>query len=290
MGRLSNSREAAERTTRSILAKPAVTDDDVRRLDSVTDDAVETAREQLGGHFAMSGLIDSVASDHITIVEKFAAREDHDRVDDELLRLANFFNGLRGRPYVDRNLSRNPVQNRLLDRLHAGSGSCLFAVHHGPTNFATFAYPGSKLDFFDPVESGRNFAVPEAAFDGVATPERRRDVTVVMSYGVPPMGDLPGVVDRSNYERTPIHVQSYDDADAASAAIQALGSSTVRSDGTETLGGRTWHRIYYRHDGDVTYAYLVQAGEYVITVAPGDVAWEERSGWTGPLSRSWVWE
>jgi hypothetical protein len=39
----------------------------------------------------------------------------------------------------------------------------------------------------------------------------------------------------------------------------------------------------------VVYAFLIQAGPYVVVAAPSEVAWEERVDWTEALGRLWLW-
>jgi hypothetical protein len=281
----------AESTTREVLASETVGDEELARLRSATVQARTVAERELGGHFAVAGLIDDVASEHIEVVEKFAARGDRDRADAELRRLAGFFNGLRGRPYVDANLSSDPIRNRLLARLRGGDASAdapgLFAVLHGPTDFRSFAYAGGERHFRAAAFDG-SVARVEAPFGALRTPDRRRAVTVVRTYAMPPRADWPAVVDRSRHPGDTIHVQEYADATVAGDVLASLLEGDVTQEETRRLGDRRWRRVYYRRGGDVTYAFVLQAGPFLLSVAASETAWEERTNWREPLRRSWV--
>jgi hypothetical protein len=68
-------------------------------------------------------------------------------------------------------------------------------------------------------------------------------------------------------------------------------SGSVTADGTATLGGAEWRRVYYQTAGGVRYAHLRRTGRYVLTVAPSGTPWNERpSDWTTALERTWFWE
>jgi hypothetical protein len=282
----------AENTAREIRARDEVTEDDLARLRDVADLATSVAAQELGGHFAIAGVVEDGASSHLDIVAKFAARGDHDRVDTELGRLANFFNGLRSRPYIDANLSDDPVQNRLLTRLRgepvADEDPSLFAVYHGPTEFESFAYAGENRNFYRaPFDDERTAAI-EGAFAGLGTPDLRRGVTVVRTYDVPKREEWPDPLDRNRYPDDTVHVQEYGDAATAGEALSSLLEGDVTQEGTVRLGDHEWRRVYYRHRGDVTYAFVLQAGEFLVSASASETAWEERTTWKEPLRRSWV--
>jgi hypothetical protein len=311
----------AERATRDVLSLDSVGETELDQLrDAVTRARTAAARE-LGGHFPVAGVVESVGSNHLAVIEKFAGREDHDRLDAEIRRLADFLNGLRGRPYIDRHLSADPVQNHLVDWLR-GSRSLneddpsLFAVYHGPTRFRALAYAGDQV-VADHSPFPRLETAAEGPFAGLATPERRRGVTVVRSYQPPDRDEWPDFLERetdededdedddddedaitplkplelldpADYRVDAIHIQRYADAAAAGEALDALFGDGVRKQGVESLGGREWRRLYYRQDGDVNYAFTLQAGEFLLSISASEAAWEERTDWREPFRRSWV--
>jgi hypothetical protein len=111
----------------------------------------------------------------------------------------------------------------------------------------------------------------------------------VVSYAVPAEANQPTDLEPLDYPYSSLFVQQYDDAEAARAAVDSLFQTSVSREGEYSFGRDRWHRVYYHADGDVTYAFLIRAGSFVLVAAPSEVAWEERVDWTEPLDRLWLW-
>jgi hypothetical protein len=110
-----------------------------------------------------------------------------------------------------------------------------------------------------------------------------------VSYAVPDEDDQPSDLDPLDYPHTSLFVQHYDGVAAATDAVETLLETAVSQEGWYSFGRDRWRQVYYQADGDVTYAYLIQAGPFVLVAAPSEVAWEERVDWTDPLDRLWLW-
>ena len=77
------------------------------------------------------------------------------------------------------------------------------------------------------------------------------------------------------------------------------GDESGEEGGAQSYRGPTrWHRFYHdeaagerygfdEHAG-VQYGYVVQAGEFVLAAGFSGDAWEERTGWQGPLANGWA--
>jgi len=82
-------------------------------------------------------------------------------------------------------------------------------------------------------------------------------------------------------------VQRYRDAAAAEAARSRLLGRTTR-EGPYPVGDATWERVYYERDGDVTYALVCRAGEFLLATGANRTAWEERVDWGTLHERTWL--
>ncbi|WP_251344013.1 hypothetical protein [Haloplanus halophilus] len=277
-----------------------------------TDRAVATAREELGGHFGIPGQMREEIDAHIATVRRFGRRGDLDRIDVELERLYEYLRGIRSDLFVRRVLSDRQIDARLYRHLHddtldpededengddeeADPG--LFELHHS-TGYAGYAYSGPRYIEREPFgddaggdeNEGRELLARQRThFDAVGEATGRTGFAYVVSYAIPEVADQPTDFDPLEYDRTPLFVQRYADVSAAGAAVDALFDTAVSREGAYSFGRDRWHRVYYEAGGDVTYAFLIQAGPYVLVAAPSEVAWEERVDWTDPLDRLWLW-
>jgi len=287
---------------------------DANSLDLVrgaTDRAVATAERELGDHFGIPGQMREETDRYLATIRRFADRGDLDRVDEELERLHDYFRGIRSDLFVRRVLSDRQIDATLYRTLHDGtvdSGSDddddddeadpgLFEVYHS-TDYAGYAYGGPRYIERDPfgdapgddVNEGRELLARQRLhFDAAGESTGRNGFAYVVSYAVPGAENQPADLNPLDYPHTSLFIQQYDGVQAATDAVETLFDTSVSREGTYSFGRDEWHRVYYHADGDVAYAYLIQAGPYVLVAAPSEVAWEERVDWTGPLDRLWLW-
>jgi hypothetical protein len=273
-----------------------------------TDRAVATAEAELGGHFGIPGQMREEVDRHVATTRRFADRGDLDRVDEELERLHDYLGGIRSDLFVRRVLSDRQIDATLYRSLHDGTvddddddddeaAPGLFEVHHS-TGYSGYAYAGPRYIERDPFDdapgddenAGRELlARQRLRFEAPSETAGRTGFAYLVSYAVPDEDDQPSTLAPLDYPYTSLFVQHYDGVDAAADAVETLLGTAVSQEGSYSFGRDRWRRVYYRADGDVTYAYLIQAGPFVLVAAPSEVAWEERVDWTDPLDRLWLW-
>ena len=279
-----------------------------------TDRAVATAEAELGGHFGLPGQMRDEVDAHVETIRRFGARGDLDRVDVELERLYDYLRGIRSDLFVRRVLSDRQVDARLYRHLHddtpdeedgedetdgdddeADPG--LFEVYHS-SGYAGYAYGGPRYVERDPFgdddandtnEGAELLARQRTQFGSVGEATGRTGFAYVVSYAVPDEAEQPTDLEPLDYDHTSLFVQRYEDVAAAGEAAERLYDTAVSREGSYSFGRDRWDRVYYEADGDVTYAFLIRAGPFVLVAAPSEVAWEERVDWTEPLDRLWLW-
>ncbi|WP_435069893.1 hypothetical protein [Haloplanus sp. C73] len=273
-----------------------------------TDHAISTAETELGGHFGIPGQMRDQIDNHIATIDRFARRGDLDRVDEELERLYDYLSGIRSPLFVRRVLSDRQIDSALYRYLHDDTAESdddddddaapgLFELYHS-AEYAGYAYNGDQYLDREPFGSvpgaGRNrgqelLAQQRLDFDPVGEATDRTGFAYVVSHAIPDEDDQPDDLDGLDYQHASLFVQRYESVAAAGDAVETLFDTAVGREGTYSFGRERWHRVYYHTDGDVVYAYLIQAGRFVLTAAPSEVAWEERLDWTDPLDRLWLW-
>ncbi|WP_248897334.1 hypothetical protein [Haloplanus halobius] len=274
------------------------------------DRAVATADTELGGHFGIPGQMREEVDAHLATIERFSDRGDLDRVDEELTRLYDYLRGIRSDHFVRTVLSDRQIDSALYRDLHDGTpdgdddddddedeaAPGLFELYHS-TGYAGYAYNGPRYierepfgdDASDENEGQELLARQRRDFGAASEATDRTGFAYVVSYAVPNVSNQPTGLEPLDYQHTSLFVQRYADAQAASAAADTLFETSVTREGTYSFGRDRWHRVYYQGGGDVVYAFLIQAGPFVVVAAPSETAWEERIDWTEPLDRTWLW-
>lgn len=266
------------------------------RLDKVIDWAQTESAGLLDHHAAFDEAVDSAIEYHVDIVEKFTGRGDWDRVAEELARLAAQIRSLTSDPYIEQAFPRNPIRNKLVDWLSVDD-RVMFELWHEQTDFTAWVYdePRNRSLFpAFPTERRRDRATQ---FQPLEQDPQRTDGLLVEAYAIP--DDAPAATDQGppaadpakEYQSICFFIEQYADARQATAARQALFENDVSTEDPVDFGDSTvrWRQVYYRASGDVVYAYLAQAGRYLLMVGPSERAWEERVDWGHPLDRTWVW-
>ena len=256
-------------TVRSVRATvdedAAVTTERVDTVAAATATAADRAADALEPHFSPGPRIRARTDRHVETLREFAPRDDIDRVLEELDRLSSELASIGTGIYVDEEFSRNPIHNRLFDRLLAPLptdgdernrvlSDTLVEVGVASRDFATFAHRPYDRDELDRDEVPRIYG---DAFDA----ERRRELRARLGP-IPQSADRveelfvaftdrprPGNRRRDAFrgwarelDGVPVHVQRYPDAETAadrlSAALDA-GSTEGRApiDPEATLAG-----------------------------------------------------
>ncbi|MFB6080096.1 MAG: hypothetical protein ABEJ81_03765 [Haloferacaceae archaeon] len=287
--------EAARATVARVERRSEIDDDAIGVAERAVDDLLETIGDRVLPHFQIRGYIADETGRHLEVARTFARRGDVDRVREELGRLAAFLADVGLRTFVNRNMSRNPVRNRLLSYLRRsddGSHGALFEVWDERTGFTTYAYGGpSRIRAEDPDGPfGERERSAYASRFVPAMSDDRRGATYVLARALPRREDQPDPLVPATYPENAVVVQAFDDDDAAAAARRALvADGPVTVEGRTRLGEATMDRIYYRALGDVVYAFMFRTAEFLVAVSPSEVAWNERINWSDGLQRTWLW-
>lgn len=306
---------ASVRTTIHQPTMPTVTM--VDRLETAGYNAADSATTALEPHFSPGDLLRSRTDIHIPALTRAARRNDADRFVEELDRLRLSFFQIQTPVYIGRRFSRDPINNRLLDRLVPLATSDVLVELAVPTRreFTTLAYEPyvNESDGYPPTFTGD--ALP---------PERRNNLRnrlgpVIRSSGRidelfvtfasrPPLAERQRTAFRGtpgDLDGTPLYIQQYSDRATAHEQLTAIleagateGTTTISPDVSAAADSPTWYRYYHREAGSdrtnmddfpgVQYGYLLQAGEFLFATGFSGDAWEERPRWQGQLTESWL--
>lgn len=286
-----------------------------RRLEAAGYAAGERAAAALEPHFYPEGLLRERTDRHVPALVRSARRNDADRFVEELDRMRASFKRIQTPLYVGGTFSRDPIHNRLLERLAPDAAGSVLVELAVPERrgFATVAHEPYDGDGFGPrftegtsTEDAfteiRRRALRERLGPVVRPAGRNEELLASFSARPDPVGRRANAFDGSpgDLDGTAVHVQAYDDSGAASdrlAAVLEAGST----EGTESIRpgvGREWYRYYHRaarsdrtdldEFAGVQYGYVIQAGEFVLATGFSGDAWEERVRWQGALTDAWV--
>lgn len=274
---------------------------DLERLRNGIEDVATVTAEEIVPHFDVHDRLVTPENVYYRNVEKFANRGDWDRADEELAAMYDYYD-MRQRWYViAQELSNEPTRGRLLEALRAGEipgdlrkrhgvaqgvDPGLFEIYYPTADYRTYAYTGdTSLVYGDPIDHHDRKAFRQ--FAGIDEEVGRTGRIYVVADLVSGRSRKRWTYELSNEV---VYLQGYSSPAAASRAVERMLRSAVSQEGTETLGGREWLRVYYYYDGDITYVYLLQAGRFLLSAAPSRTAWEERpEHWTDPLKLTWLW-
>lgn len=296
-----------ETAVRDLRSRDSFGAADVDALATTLSAVQARVEDAVGGHFRVPGVVADRNRYHLRTTRKFTSRGDVDRAKEELLRLAKAYQKRASEEFIDKSLSRNPIHNRLFARVCPRPPNeddqndpppdpwFLAELRHEPTEFR--AYPHRGREWTDWPLLGEAWSSADdrrRLFDPLRRPEGRTDAAWILPHVVDPrQWSEPQYPE--NPDDPALFVQRYPDHEAAATARQSLLEGTVTAEGTYPFGSAAeavdWTRVYYPHPGeaDVAYAFLVQAGEFLLAAAVSEVSWTERIDWAGPLRRSWVW-
>lgn len=223
----------------------------VDRLDDAGRAAADRAAEALEPHFSPRVRIVSRTERHVEPLRTFAPRGDVDRFLEELERMRRGFAGVATATYVDETFSRDPIENRLLDRLlsplpenaderRAVRDTSFVEIGLASRGFSAFAHRPYDTDRYDRSRIPRIYG---SAFDTdrreelrarlgpVPQSEDRIEELFVSFAARPPAGDRPGRTFEGwahELGGTPVYVQRYPDAETAGDRLEAaLGDGST---------------------------------------------------------------
>ena len=241
----------------------AVTVEMADRLDEAGREAAETAADALEPHFHPRSRVVSRTERHVEELRTFAPRGDVDRFLEELSRMRRGFAAVGTATYVDETFSREPIHNRLLNRLlyplpdggdedrRRVRGGAFVEIGLASRGFSAFAH-----EPYDDEEHDRN-RIPRIYGDAFETARReelrarlgpiprsedRTEELFVAFASRPPAGDRPSRTFEGwahELDGVPLYVQRYPDAatasdrlDEALAAASTEGRAPIDPDAT----------------------------------------------------------
>ena len=89
------------------------------------------------------------------------------------------------------------------------------------------------------------------------------------------------------------HLQTFPTVDDTQSAVQELLAADVFEQGTGRIiddvdEAREWRRVFYTRDDVTLYAFTLELGRVLVTVAPSETEWANRADWPGPLADCWL--
>lgn len=287
------------------------------QLKNVGYSAAERAEDALEPHFSPADLLRSRTDRHIPVLTRSARRDDADRFLEELDRMHGSFFRIQTPIYVAKRFSRDPIHNRLLDRLVSGQiGNVLVGIavpdRRQFTALAYSPYPDESgthpPTFTDDTLSAARHKALRNRFGPVVQPTERTEELFFIFAKRPELASRRQNAFRGtleDLEGVPLYVQQYPDTETAGERLNAVldagdteGQEPIVPEADESDGAIEWHRYYHREAGSdrtdlndfagVQYGYLLQAGEFLFATGFSGDAWEERTRWQGQLTDSWV--
>jgi hypothetical protein len=256
---------------------------DVERLRALLGEVETILYDGLVPHFDAEPTVESYNEKRLSELETLRGREDWDGVQGVLDEMAARYATLVSEDYVADTFPTDPIGGPFARLLTGGDRTdrATVAVYYAPANYLARVQT-------EPIET-EEFA---GGRTDVPRYDRTFDATGVAAYRT--ARAYATFTDRSHGQRSqPVSIQQYESEDRADGAVRRMlsDSGSVSADGTTTLGGQEWRRVFYQSDRGVTYAFLLRTGRYTLVAAPSTTPWDERSdGWTTPLSLGWFWE
>jgi len=224
------------------------TEEMVDRLDDAGQTAANRAGEALEPHFRPRARIVPRAERHIEGLRRFAPRDDIDRFLEELGRMRREFAAAGTDTYVEETFSRDPIHNRLLNRLlyplpddpelrHEIRSTAFIEVAVSSRGFSGFAHEPYDHVRYDrsriPRIYGNAYGTDRreelrARLGPIPSPSDRTEELFVAFATRPPDGNRPSeTFEGWAYELngTPVYVQRYEDAETAGERLNAILAS-----------------------------------------------------------------
>lgn len=276
---------------------------DVAELKAALEPVHESVGELLEPHFGGAEAMADEAALRLQVARRFADRGDLDRAREELVRLRRFYARRATREFVETWYPRHPIRNRLkrFIRTHPRKPKepyLVTEVHDAASDFAAHVHPKGDWHLLgEPVREETRARL--SAFEPLAVADGRVNTLTLVPRLVDDTGTTRKPVDPTDDDDPIVFFQRYESPGAANAAVDTLLAGDVGAEGTYPFpdddgaeNSDEWRQVYYDHPGepDVAYAFLVQAGPYLLATGVSEVSWTERVDWAGPLKRTWLWE
>lgn len=312
-------------TVERVRSKSGIDDGTLGVLERAVERVIAYVDDRIEPHFGLRGYVESNARRHVEVARTFAGRGDVDRAREELRRLEALFENLASPRFVARRMAgrfrtergdrtprrtlTEPIRNRLLTRLRVreeeeedddddDGPDELFevwdATGRASPDFTAYAYAGpsalrERRQPTGPFDAVDQSTVRSRFEPAVAPAGDRRGLVYVLARRLPGRPDQPDPLYPERYPANAAAIQAFEGVEAAATARTGLiEEGPVTVEGTTRLGRAEFDRIYYPVAGDVVYAFLIQAGAFLVLAGPSETAWNERVDWARGLERSWL--
>lgn len=184
---------------------------------------------------------------------------------------------------VEQHVHEWPTGHQLLAHAHTHSGTHTIRNHNQePDDRLIYAYRDGGVDILADdnleVQEMEQYRLErEDVFESVSLPTARQDALYLIVNNI-----------GTQFLQLPALVQRFSTIQRARRAVATLLDADVFEQGTTSVGGREWRRVFYTQQGVTFYAYLIQTGEFVVTAAPDEREWRNQTNWPGPISSSWL--
>ncbi len=89
------------------------------------------------------------------------------------------------------------------------------------------------------------------------------------------------------------HFQTFPSVRDTQDAVEELLAADVFEQGTSRIVGdtdeaRDWRRVFYTRNDVTLYAFMLEVGRVLVTLAPSETEWASRTDWPGPLADCWL--
>lgn len=271
-------------TIQQVKRSSTLTEPQLQKVRDASNRAAAYFDRNLEPHFDVYG---PVPGPHLEEISTFAKRGDIDRAHAELEELLGHFQDVSSTLFVQRELSRDPIHDTLYNRLATNrAGRALFGFIEHTSSWKGWAYPTTPENYSQYTWNAVN-ADTRREMGPVMFPDERADVVSITVNEV--LSTLRW--EKDSLPSVPVLVQRYASRDAARRAYDAVVDSTVTVESQTTFGRATWDAGYYYYNGDITYAYLLQVGSFLLSMAPSTTPWNERPPTEQRvLERSWLWQ
>ncbi|MFD1585448.1 hypothetical protein ACFR9U_00515 [Halorientalis brevis] len=273
---------------------------DVERLRDETQAFADTFEAEFDPHFTGGKKERQFSKNTIDVIKRFNDLGDRAMVVAGLVRLFEHYEAVVSAAYVQKNLSNDPIQNRLADYMVSDADTIpappLFEVEYHQGQLGHTAFVNQQSVGTERTEALYQ-AKPTATIDGSNLESgqlRLQDVVEELEVGtsrvdrcyciVSAWVDLDEKYYSSELPSQSVFVQRYRDADAAGTAHERLldRDGVSRIDGTEiVLGdgdGTTWEPIIFPFRSESWYALSKRSGRNLLIAAVSRRPFEHRDG------------
>jgi hypothetical protein len=268
----------------SLDERSSVSARDLDRLRSLLTGVETVLYDQIAPHFGTEPSVRSYNADRLSELRTLRGRSDWDAVQRVLAGMVDRYETLATESWVAETFPTDPIGGRLASVLTGDdrTEAAAVLVYYAPTDYLGRVQRDTGTFTGDLAGERDDLAGYDRTFDPAAV-SAYRTARAYLTYTHLGRGG----------RAQPVFVQQYEDERRTESAVERMlsQSGAVTADGTQTLGGQEWRRVFYQANGGVTYAFVLRTGRYVLTVAPSRTPWDEREeGWTAPLSLGWFWQ